>query len=122
MQDTPILRADLLNMSQEQYEQWLSGVRERMMAHRRKYEEVERAKSLARVDKLTPKLDKLRLSLAKKMDKIDTDIEKVQIAINKALTLIKEIEDEQTYGTGTGTATDDGGNPELVRGGKEVVT
>jgi len=92
--DTPVTRADLRNMSQADYEQWLLGVRERQMANRKKYEDVERAKSLARVDMLSPKLEKKLASLVKKMDKIDADVDKIAALINEVSTLRQEIDVE----------------------------
>lgn len=93
-QDTPILRADLRNMTDSDYEQWLVGVRERQMSNRRRYEEVERAKSAARVDKLSPKLEAKLKRIRTKMDKIDADIDKVATLLNETSTLRKEIEVE----------------------------
>ena len=92
--DTPIQRADIRNMTQVDYEQWLVGVRERQMANRRKYEEVERAKSLARVDKLSPRLEKKLKSLQTKMDKVDDAIEKIAALLNATSTMRQEIDIE----------------------------
>lgn len=92
--DTPILRADIRDMSTPDYESWLTSVRERQMANRRKFEEVERAKSLARVDKLSPKLEAKLARIAKKMNKIDEDISKITVLMNEASTFRMEIEVE----------------------------
>lgn len=112
MSDTPITRGDILTMDAQAYEHWLIGVRERMMALRKKYEAVARAKSAARVDALTPKLEKADAQLRKKMDKTDSDIEKISLLIVKIQTLIEEINSEQRFAEGQG----DGQHPELRLG------
>ena len=122
--DTPILRADIRDMSQADYESWLTAVRERQMANRRRYEDVERAKSLARVDKLSPKYEAKLARIRKKMDKIDADIQKISDLMNEASTFRQEIEIElrlsgsdhpelklQRPGEGEGSSNQAAGDP-----------
>lgn len=110
-EDTPILRADIRTMTAHDYERELVLIRERQMANRRKFEEVERAKSLAHVDKLTPKRDNLIKQIRTKLDKFDVDIEKLSEKINKLHTLEQEIKDELAF------AKLD--HPELIRDGDD---
>jgi len=95
--DTPILRADILNMSMTDYETWLMGVRERQMHFRKQYEEVERAKSLAHVDILTPKLEKKLKTLRGKLDRMDVALDKIALLIQACEALRQEILDELAY-------------------------
>lgn len=112
-QDTPIHRATIDVLPIDVLDEWLSKIRDRRLVVVNKLASVRAAKKAARLIEISEKYSKLYDRIKKSLSKLDEDIEKNEININKLraleLELHDDIEDEDDHDE---QGTDDNGGME----------
>lgn len=82
-QDEPTKRASILDMSDEQLEAMLDGIRERRLRLQRLYEEQLQARISNAVDKLDERINKQLDMLTKEVERCNNTLEKAEDRVNK---------------------------------------
>lgn len=93
IKDTPYKRLTIVDLTDEQADAYIEGIRERRMRTFHVYEETQQRKKQARADKALSELDKQLAMLLKEIHKFDGYFEKLEARRNKVRALRLEIED-----------------------------
>jgi GTP1/Obg family GTP-binding protein len=99
MKDTPFSRQLFIDMSVAEQDAFLAGVRERRLTSLRKYEDMQRAKKLAKDEAARAKIDKLVERFEKQLAAVDKAYEKLEKIALDMQVLGQFLEQEAESGT-----------------------